>query len=442
VTGATWVRNLGIIVVLFAVWQLWGTGFAEARSQSRLGAQYGLLVQAGARKAAPEMTTVTSVPAAGLVGPGAAGADEPSVNARSASTASTKASAKAAAALRRGHDARHGAGPRSGALAARHTRAALPAKAALEAKASLRAETAAFGDATVLGGVLGHIRIPAIEVSDYFVEGVGEAQLQEGPGRYPGTGIPGQAGNLAIAGHRTTYGAPFFRLGELRAGDQVIIDVPQGRAIYTVSEPPFAVSPYDVDVLDDFGDARLTLTTCNPPFLATTRLIVVAKLTQWLPEGAQVAVAPVAPASRSGARRATAPAPSTLVPTTALALTTGPVSVVQPGKVPPGTTVPVLDPSGPVPSGPVPAARAAGPKQVDAAATVGQAAASEGNGWHLGRLPLVLAVVVALAALGALYERAARFFAGASRWLVMAPLWLAGLLALFKVLGLLLPADL
>jgi hypothetical protein len=66
----------------------------------------------------------------------------------------------------------------------------------------------------------------------------------------------------------------------------------------------------------------------------------------------------------------------------------------------------------------------------------------EGNGWHLTRLPAVLAVVTALCALGALYQRVTRFFVGASRWLVMAPMWAAGLLVLFKVLGLLLPADL
>ncbi len=66
----------------------------------------------------------------------------------------------------------------------------------------------------------------------------------------------------------------------------------------------------------------------------------------------------------------------------------------------------------------------------------------QGNGWHLARLPLVAAVAIALCALGALYQRVTGFFVGASRWLVMAPMWAAGLLVLFKVLGLLLPADL
>jgi hypothetical protein len=83
-----------------------------------------------------------------------------------------------------------------------------------------------------------------------------------------------------------------------------------------------------------------------------------------------------------------------------------------------------------------------GENGVDDTATVGQAMTDEGNGWHLTRLPAVLAVVTALCALGALYQRVTRFFVGASRWLVMAPMWAAGLLVLFKVLGLLLPADL
>jgi LPXTG-site transpeptidase (sortase) family protein len=299
--------------------------------------------------------------------------------------------------------------------------------------------------------VLGRIRIPAIKVDDYFVEGVGEDQLQEGPGRYPGSGLPGQEGNLAIAGHRTTYGAPFFRLGELGIGDEVIIDTPEGRATYTVADSPFAVSPYDVDVLNDFGDARLTLTTCNPPFLATTRLIVVAKLSNWLPTGAPVPLAPVAPPVR--------PLPTTAAVTSAASATTGPVATASstatarfvaisrvarrltgapaPG---PGGTGPSPDAAPPV------AAQARGPQAgqvgVDEDSMIRRSIAGEGNGWHLASLPVVLVVVIALCALGATYRRVARLCVGVSRWLVMVPMWAAGLLILFRVLGLLLPADL
>jgi hypothetical protein len=75
-------------------------------------------------------------------------------------------------------------------------------------------------------------------------------------------------------------------------------------------------------------------------------------------------------------------------------------------------------------------------------ATVSEGLADEGAGWHFGELPIVLAVLVVLGILGALYGRVAKIFVGGPRWMVMVPMWAAGLLALFKVLGLLLPADL
>ncbi len=413
-SGATWVRNLGIIIVLFSAWQLWGTGIAEAHSQSDLQGQYEALVKDVASEA---------------------GAPPPGQGVATTAPVLARARAKRA-------------GPVGASLQAK---ASLGANGALRAKTSLRAETRAFAEATLPGGVLGRIRIPAIGVSDYFVEGVGEDQLQEGPGRYPGSGLPGQDGNLAIAGHRTTYGAPFFRLGEVRPGDAVIIDTPEGRAIYKVSHSPFAVSPYDVDVLGDFGDARLTLTTCNPPFLATTRLIVVAKLTSWLPTGAPVPAAPaVAPSRAAGAASKASTGITTRASTASrrgavrdsMTSSSRP-TISEPARSqaalpPPKSSVEVLKSTAPKPSG----AAAVSDKGVDDNATVGQAMADEGNGWHLARLPVVLAVVTALCALGALYERAVRFFIGASRWLVMAPLWAAGLLILFKVLGLTLPADL
>lgn len=101
--------------------------------------------------------------------------------------------------------------------------------------------------------------------------------LKKGPGHYPGTALPGGPGNAAIAGHRTTYGAPFFRLDELEVGDPIFITTPGGRHRYDVSEV-MIVAPEDAWVLDPTEDNRLTLTTCNPRYSAAQRLIVVAEL--------------------------------------------------------------------------------------------------------------------------------------------------------------------
>jgi sortase A len=121
--------------------------------------------------------------------------------------------------------------------------------------------------------------IPKIGVDKYVVQGTSDDDLRRGPGHYPGTVLPGQKGNAAIAGHRTTYGAPFFKLNELHVGDLIDVTDLQGRRwVYTVSQPPLVVNPSDVAVLDPTPFAQLTLTTCNPRFSATSRLIVVARL--------------------------------------------------------------------------------------------------------------------------------------------------------------------
>jgi sortase A len=138
------------------------------------------------------------------------------------------------------------------------------------------------------GSVMAEIQIPAIGVDQYVVEGTSEADLSKGPGHYVGTAVPGQAGNVAIAGHRTTNGAPFNGLGHLVPGDRIILTTVYGQTFtYVVSGTPQAVSPSDVGVLNYFGDDRVTLTTCNPEFSSTQRLVVVGKLDR--PGGAPAA---------------------------------------------------------------------------------------------------------------------------------------------------------
>ncbi|MHB8467056.1 MAG: class E sortase, partial [Acidimicrobiales bacterium] len=131
----------------------------------------------------------------------------------------------------------------------------------------------------VPGSAIALLRIPTIGVDAAVVEGVSVDNLQHGPGHYPGTPLPGQRGNAAIAGHRTTYGAPFYRLDQVKAGDDIFVTTRDASEPYHyVVASTTEVSPGDVAVLDATSDNRLTLTTCTPRFTATRRLIVVARL--------------------------------------------------------------------------------------------------------------------------------------------------------------------
>ncbi len=137
------------------------------------------------------------------------------------------------------------------------------------------------------GDAVAHLVIPKIGLDKIVVEGVALSQLKKGPGHYPDTPLPGQPGNAAIAGHRTTYGAPFGNLDQLAPGDEILVTTLQGEFRYEVMEQPtvkgttsgwFVVAPTQVEVLNDMGDNRLTLTACHPKFSARQRIIVTAEL--------------------------------------------------------------------------------------------------------------------------------------------------------------------
>jgi sortase A len=137
------------------------------------------------------------------------------------------------------------------------------------------------------GEVAGRIVMPTIGVDWWFVEGVSVADLKKGPGHYPESPFPGQAGNAAIAGHRTTYGAPFGDVDQLQPGDEIQIATLQGEFTYLVRET-IIVNPSDVHVLnEDFWDFDrdgspepnvLTLTACHPKYSARQRIIIGAEL--------------------------------------------------------------------------------------------------------------------------------------------------------------------
>ena len=127
------------------------------------------------------------------------------------------------------------------------------------------------------GEPIGDIRIPAIGINQVVVEGTNTPDLRKGPGHYTGTPLPGQAGNSAIAGHRTTYGHPFYNLDSVKVGDPIVLTTLQGIFVYNTTRS-FVVSPSDTTVVDNVIANQLTLTTCNPRFSATTRLVVQATL--------------------------------------------------------------------------------------------------------------------------------------------------------------------
>jgi sortase A len=127
------------------------------------------------------------------------------------------------------------------------------------------------------GEPIGDIRIPVIGINQVVVEGTNTPDLRKGPGHYIGTPLPGQGGNAAIAGHRTTYGHPFYNLDGVKVGDPIVVTTLQGIFVYNATKS-FVVSPSDTSVINNVFANYLTLTTCNPRFSASTRLIVQAKL--------------------------------------------------------------------------------------------------------------------------------------------------------------------
>jgi sortase A len=128
------------------------------------------------------------------------------------------------------------------------------------------------------GDSLTRLRIPATGVDVVVVEGTSASALRAGAGHYPATPLPGEEGNVAIAGHRTTYGKPFADNDKLRPGDTIVLDTPLRSYTYRVSRDPFVVAPTDFQPIAQTPGFTLTLTTCHPKGSAKQRLIVRAEL--------------------------------------------------------------------------------------------------------------------------------------------------------------------
>jgi sortase A len=230
--------TIGLLILLFVTYELWGTGIFTARAQTRLKHQFEQKLKE-AQADNPVVTTPTSRPRKG--------------GRRTTTTINPRLLVPAA-----------------------------------EGKAE------------------GIISIPKIGVEKVFVEGVQLSDLALGPGHYPGTPLPGQIGNAAIAGHRTTHGAPFYSVDELAPGDKIIVQTLAGKYTYVVYKQPFAVKPTAYYVVANTPDAQLTLTSCNPRYSAAERIVIKARLLR------EESNKPHKPLKRINGRRIAAPKPEQL----------------------------------------------------------------------------------------------------------------------------------
>jgi len=227
--------TVGALVLAFAAFQNWGTGLAEARAQEQLDGEFLARLASTQDDSTQDEPDVEQDP----------GTEAPVEQPEPIVDVETPTSARTAPMLD-------------------------------------------LADIPEIGEAAGRILIPAIGVDKTYVQGVGRDDLRKGPGHYPLTALPGQPGNAAIAGHRTTYGAPFLDLDKLQPGDEIIVDTLQGRFTYLVNEQQadgggapvghFIVDPTATWVLDDQGDSRLTLTACHPKRSAAERIVVTATL--------------------------------------------------------------------------------------------------------------------------------------------------------------------
>jgi sortase A len=133
------------------------------------------------------------------------------------------------------------------------------------------------------GSALGSITIPKIGLKSVFVENTGHGALKKGPGHYKGTVLPGIDGTVGLAGHRTTYGAPFKRVNELGKGSRIIITMPYGRFTYKVTGRRITTPADASSLISHPGTRRLVLTACHPLYSAAKRIVVSARLASSTP---------------------------------------------------------------------------------------------------------------------------------------------------------------
>jgi sortase A len=134
------------------------------------------------------------------------------------------------------------------------------------------------------GVAIGRIEIPKIGANFNVVQGTDTASLEKGPGHYPSTALPGLGQTVAVAGHRTTYLAPFNRINELRQNDKIVMKMPYAQFTYVVQHTQ-VVLPTALWVTRNMGYDRLVLSACHPKYSASHRIIVFARLMEVSPGG-------------------------------------------------------------------------------------------------------------------------------------------------------------
>ena len=155
------------------------------------------------------------------------------------------------------------------------------------------------------GHALGRIRLPTLRRSYVMVQGTDSSSLHKGPGHYPATPLPGEPGTVAVAGHRTTYLAPFRNIDRLRPGDPVVLQMPYGRFTYRVEDTRI-VEPTALWVTKNVGYPRLVLSACHPLYSASHRIVVFARLTAPIEDESRDASRSTSPTSRASDTASTA----------------------------------------------------------------------------------------------------------------------------------------
>jgi sortase A len=152
------------------------------------------------------------------------------------------------------------------------------------ARREIAREAARYGRSLRVGDPVGRLKIGRIGLNMMVVQGTDESSLEKGPGHYLTTGLPGEGRLIYVAGHRTTFLAPFAYINNIRDGDYMTFELPYGTFVYRAFRH-YVVSADDLAVLVNHGREVLRLQACHPRFFATHRYIVDARLVAFTPHG-------------------------------------------------------------------------------------------------------------------------------------------------------------